>query len=327
MPSVITSSCAASTSRRANGTVRCEPDAESAGGFAVRMGLRYVKGLGERSGKESRERGNLAPFALCKILPAALAWMKARSARLAEAGAFDSLHIDRRTALWDARRLARMQKESLSLPARERQSGVRAVERLRRSRLGLSQNIAQHAAPSARADAAKLDPPRLAGRARGGVDEKRREDSLCGFGDLPPAAGTAGGVVFMTLEDETGFVNVVDLGERLSALCSAGEDREFSRHHRQDPGGRRRGASGRGRIVGAESRIKTGERGQPGFSLTNIESQRAQRPGLEIGCISHHPIAVMPVKTGIHMSDSGRASFASLPGMTVELDYELLRHH
>ena len=75
---------------------------------------------------------------------------------LAEAGAFDSLGIDRRTALWDVRRLARTQKESLIAAGARTESGIRAVERLRRSQLGLPANVAQCAPPSARADARQL---------------------------------------------------------------------------------------------------------------------------------------------------------------------------
>jgi error-prone DNA polymerase len=42
--------------------------------------------------------------------------------------------------------------------------------------------------------------------------------------------GTAGGVVFMTLQEETGFVNV-GVGKRISALFCIGEDHELSRYH------------------------------------------------------------------------------------------------
>src|SRR5206468_2332830 len=39
--------------------------------------------------------------------------------KLAEAGAYESFGVDRRTALWDIGRLVRARNESLSLPARE----------------------------------------------------------------------------------------------------------------------------------------------------------------------------------------------------------------
>ena len=47
--------------------------------------------------------------------------------------------------------------------------------------------------------------------------------------------GTAGGVVFMTLEDETGFVNAV-IWESLSALFCFGEDHKLFRNHGDSPG-------------------------------------------------------------------------------------------
>ncbi len=96
-----------------------EPCEESAGGFAVRIGLRYVKGLGER------ERGSIgcarrtAPFTSVGDFVRRTTLDEGVLGTLAEAGAFDGFNVDRRTALWDVRRLARTREESLSLPARE----------------------------------------------------------------------------------------------------------------------------------------------------------------------------------------------------------------
>ena len=65
---------------------------ESAGGFAVRMGLRYVKGLGEGEWREiAAARADRAPSPRWMISPGAPDWMKGASSALAEAGAFDSL--------------------------------------------------------------------------------------------------------------------------------------------------------------------------------------------------------------------------------------------
>jgi hypothetical protein len=48
--------------------------------------------------------------------------------------------------------------------------------------------------------------------------------------------GTAGGVVFMTLEDETGVRKLCDMGKRISALFCFGQDGELFRNHRNPPG-------------------------------------------------------------------------------------------
>ena len=96
---------------------------ESAGGLAVRMGLRYVKGLGEREWERIARASEQKTFASLEDFARRTGLDEGALCALAEAGAFDSFHIDRRTALWDARRLARTLKESLSLPGRERQPG------------------------------------------------------------------------------------------------------------------------------------------------------------------------------------------------------------
>ena len=78
--------------------------------------------------------------------------------------------------------------------------------------MGLSHDFAPQPAPSsAGTHAGKPRRPRFAGCPYSVVYEERRQYSLCrpGGSSVHSALGTAGGVVFMTLEDETGFVNVV----------------------------------------------------------------------------------------------------------------------
>ncbi len=186
-----------------------QPDTVSDGGFAVRMGLRYVKGLGEREWEKISRSRNLAPFASLQDFARRTGLDEGSLSALAEAGAFDSLQIDRRTALWDARRLARMQKESLELPARERQPGFaplsdfeevdwdyrRTSHSTRRHPLEpMRTSLIRHGLPDARTVASMENGAKV--RYAGLVICRQRP-------------GTAGGVVFMTLEDETGFVNAV----------------------------------------------------------------------------------------------------------------------
>jgi error-prone DNA polymerase len=182
---------------------------ESAGGLAVRMGLRYVKGLGEREGERIALAREQKTFVSLEDFARRTGLDEGALCALAEAGAFDSFHIDRRAALWDARRLARTQKESLSLPGRERQPGFaplsdfeevgwdyrRTGHSPRRHPLEpMRPSLMRHDLPDARAVAAMKN------------GEKIRYAGLVICRQRP---GTAGGVVFMTLEDETGFVNVV----------------------------------------------------------------------------------------------------------------------
>src|SRR4029077_16518547 len=79
---------------------RCD---ESTGGFAVRMGLRYVKGLGEREWEAIIHARQVTRFTSLQDFVRRTALDEGSLSALAEAGAFDSLGIDRRTALWDVR--------------------------------------------------------------------------------------------------------------------------------------------------------------------------------------------------------------------------------
>ncbi|MGE5217114.1 MAG: error-prone DNA polymerase [Chloroflexota bacterium] len=186
-----------------------EPCAESTGGFAVRMGLRYVKELSARDGKAITAERRAKIFASLQDFIRRAALDEGSLGALAEAGAFDPLGIDRRTALWDVRRLARVQKESLSLAARERSPGFAPLSDF--EEVGWDYQRTSH---SARRH--PLEPMR-ASLIRQGLPEARAVSQMkngakvryAGLVICRQRPGTAGGVVFMTLEDETGFVNVV----------------------------------------------------------------------------------------------------------------------
>ena len=186
-----------------------EPCAESAGGFAVRMGLRFVKGLGERELQRIARARHLAPFASLPDFARRTALDEGSLSALAEAGAFDSLQVDRRTALWEVRRLVRQQKESLSLAAREQKPAFNSLsdfEEVSWDYRRTSHSTRRH----------PLEPMR-ASLIRRGLPDARTVASMpngakvryAGLVICRQRPGTAGGVVFMTLEDETGFVNVV----------------------------------------------------------------------------------------------------------------------
>jgi error-prone DNA polymerase len=182
---------------------------ESAGWFAVRMGLRYVKGLGEKEWERIAQARSFAPFASLQDFARRAGLDEGSLSALAEAGAFDSLQIDRRAALWDVRRLARTQKESLALPGRERQPGFAPLSDF--EEVGWDYRRTSH---STRRH--PLEPMR-AGLIRHGLPDARTVASMengamiryAGLVICRQRPGTAGGVVFMTLEDETGFVNAV----------------------------------------------------------------------------------------------------------------------
>ncbi|MDF1562740.1 MAG: error-prone DNA polymerase [Deltaproteobacteria bacterium] len=177
--------------------------------LAVRMGLRYVKGLREDAGQWLALRRRLAGIARLEevVLPGGPD--EGGLTRLAEAGAFESLGLSRREALWEVRRLSRECEQSLPLESREAP--------VRFAGLGALETIAwDHASSRHSTRGHPLEPLRRVLRARGLPDAaglaSLRDGQRARYAGLVitrQRPGTAGGVVFMTLEDESGFVNVV----------------------------------------------------------------------------------------------------------------------
>jgi len=174
---------------------------------ALRMGLRYVKGLGER------ERGRLAahpaPYGDLGTFVRRTRLSRRALVALAEAGAFDCYGLGRREAAWAVRGLAAHVDDPLF--------AAPASRRFAFSSLGEADEVAwdyrasQH---SARGHPMARLRPALAARgipdaaAVGGMPDRERVDYV-GMVICRQRPGTATGVTFFTLEDETGFVNVV----------------------------------------------------------------------------------------------------------------------
>jgi error-prone DNA polymerase len=186
-----------------------EPCEESAGGFAVRIGLRYVKGLGERDWESIAAARRAAPFASVGDFVRRTTLDEGVLGTLAEAGAFDAFNLARRRALWDVRRLARTREESLSLQARESIplfDSLSAFEEVKWYYRTTSHSPRRHPLEPMRPSLNRQGLPAARTVASMKNGEKVHYAGLVICRQRP---GTAGGVVFMTLEDETGFVNVV----------------------------------------------------------------------------------------------------------------------
>ena len=174
----------------------------------IRMGLRYVKGLGEGNWANIAEARAHSSFQSMEDVAQRTVLSEKALAALAEAGAFDDLKTTRRNALWVARGLRKEIPDSL----------VRAPEPdVFFEDLEDFETIAwdyQSASHSTRAH--PLEPYRAALAAQGlpdalGVARMRngRRARYAGLVICRQRPGTAAGVTFMTLEDETGFVNLV----------------------------------------------------------------------------------------------------------------------
>jgi len=177
-------------------------------GFAMRMGLRYVKGLGVREREKIESAVQRARCASLDEFVHETGLDEGSLCALAEAGALESFGIARRPALWEVSGLVRepagqIGSDEGSTPEFDPMSSLDTIQwdyrRTSHSTLGHP-----------------LAPLRTWLRSRGLPDARTlatlphgERAAFAGLVICRQRPGTASGVVFMTLEDETGFVNVV----------------------------------------------------------------------------------------------------------------------
>ncbi len=194
---------------------------------AVRLGLRQIVGVKEKDMLRLVERRGEAYDSVRDV------WLRsglglAVLERLADADAFRSLGLDRRQALWAVRGLDRVgDQDDLPLfmdrPARDTEPdarlppmplGAHVVEDYRRLSLSLKAHPASFL--RARLSARGI----LRSEALRSVKSGERV-TVAGLVLVRQRPGTAHGVIFMTLEDETGVANIIvwpKVFERLRAI-------------------------------------------------------------------------------------------------------------
>jgi len=173
------------------------------------MGLRYVKGLSAVQGGCIVEAKRHSPFAAVEDFAVRTGLNEGTMTRLAESGALSGLVRNRRSAIWAVRGVFRDKEPALSIEQREAQP--------RFAELDLFETISwdfQSSAHSSRghpltALRAALVARRLPDAKSVGSMGDGRRVRYAGIVICRQRPGTASGVLFMTLEDETGFVNVV----------------------------------------------------------------------------------------------------------------------
>ncbi len=189
--------------------------------LALRMGLRYVKGLGEGDRGRIEAARAARAFSSVEDLARRTGLDEGALSRLAEAGALASLERGRRSALWAAKGAARAPRTAMRLARDERKPSF--------ARLDAFETVAWDYRASGHSPRAHpLAPLRGKLRAKGFPDARAvsalphgRRTRYAGLVICRQRPGTASGVVFLTLEDETGFVNVVarsDVYERHKVL-------------------------------------------------------------------------------------------------------------
>ena len=184
-------------------------DSKSGEGFAVRMGLRYVKGLRESDAERIVTARGDAPFVSLDDVAARARLESAALVRLAESGAFDSIHGARRDALWSALGIEHRQGEELALESWEPTAAFTPLdpfETINWDYAFTSHSPRGHPLEPLRDELTRQKLPDAATVGRLANGSRVRYAGLVICRQRP---GTAKGVVFMTLEDETGFVNLV----------------------------------------------------------------------------------------------------------------------
>jgi error-prone DNA polymerase len=194
---------------------------------AVRLGLRQIIGVKEKDMLRLVERRGGAYDSVRDL------WLRSGLSstvleRLADADAFRSLGLDRRQALWAVRGLDRVGDQDdlplfMSRPARDTEPdarlppmplGAHVVEDYRRLSLSLKAHPASFM--RARLSARGI----LRSEALRSVKNGERV-TVAGLVLVRQRPGTAGGVIFMTLEDESGVANIIvwpKVFERLRAI-------------------------------------------------------------------------------------------------------------
>ncbi len=179
--------------------------------FAVRMGLRYVRGLGERewdrieAARGRRSFESLADFVSRTFLDERCQTL------LAEAGAFGCFSANRRSALWDVRGLLRTRGDAMPKATREQVVApgfamLNQLERVLWDYTSSSHSVHGHPLQPLREELTRRRLPDA--RTLNQLTDGKRAH-YAGIVICRQRPGTAGGVTFMTLEDETGFVNLV----------------------------------------------------------------------------------------------------------------------
>ena len=178
--------------------------------FAVRMGLRYVKGLSEeRDWRRIEAARTERSFASMEDFTCRTRLDDRVGRRLAEAGAFARFEGERRTALWEAQDLGRRPAPVLPIASCEPRPDFEPLSEF--ETIAWDYRFSAHSThghPLAPLRGALTSRRLPDARTVAAMPDGRRV-RYAGIVICRQRPGTASSVTFMTLEDETGFVNVV----------------------------------------------------------------------------------------------------------------------
>jgi error-prone DNA polymerase len=199
---------------------------------AIRMGLRYVKGLREAAAKRIEQLTVSTRGRSLDDLVTRAARRQDEVRALAEVGALASFGGDRRTALWQAERAGRpagpllsddmgtaadpppvvrsrqasLSQKSLAVSRQSPLSPMSLIERVQADYDGMGLTIGPHPMALVRASLATRGVARATDLMHGRPGRRVR---VAGAVITRQRPGTAKGFVFLSLEDETGIANII----------------------------------------------------------------------------------------------------------------------
>ena len=196
-------------------------------GKRLRLGLRQIDGLRRDEGERLVGARGARPFADVEEVKVRARVGVATVQRLASADAFRSVGLDRRAALWDARALKQAPDLPLFIAADERDEGAEAVAAIL-PHMPLSEHVVndyQTVRLSLKAHPMCFLRDHYAARGFVTADRLRKlrygqRVSLAGLVLIRQRPGSAKGVCFITLEDETGIANLIVWPDRFAAQRS-----------------------------------------------------------------------------------------------------------
>ena len=191
----------------------CTIEPDGRGGHAVRLGLRYVRGLREAAARAIVAAREEQSFAAIHDLARRAGLARDELATLAAIGALAPLGRTRRASLWEA---ALQDPGELFTPPRG--SGSALVEMTEGERLvadyaGTGVTLGRHPMAMRRAELRRRGV--LSARELAGAENETRV-RVAGSVIVRQRPGTAKGFVFLSLEDETGIANVIVTPQRFA---------------------------------------------------------------------------------------------------------------
>jgi error-prone DNA polymerase len=187
----------------------CDP--ESNRNVALRLGMRLLRGMSQEQGETIEQTRVDGPFHSMEAFTRRTGLSRAVATRLAKAGAFKSFGLNRRDALWHA--LGQDKKELPlfdALPAASDEATalpeMQPVEEMLADYRNLGMTLGKHPIGFLRP---ALDEMKIARAEDLRVLPKDRPVAVAGVVLVRQRPGTAKGITFVTLEDETGVANLI----------------------------------------------------------------------------------------------------------------------